>query len=214
MLRAEAFIRFPVQGNVLESLDAGRLTIGKNTLLEPGCWITIADEGRVSIGEGCFLNLHTMIAAQHEVTIGDHTMFANHCFVSDASHRYDNPSIPVTWQGFDSKGPTRIGNELLVRHRLRHHERRDDRRPLCRWRQFGRHSRPSRGRHRRRRPGEGDPRHRLRRGRGHDPSGHFVDRESPHRKRLGALALARAADVSVRAVERRGVQPLSPERVP
>jgi acetyltransferase-like isoleucine patch superfamily enzyme len=110
MLRAEAFIRFPVQGNVLETLDDGRLTIGKNTLLEPGCWITIAPEGRVSIGEGCFLNLNTMIASQNEVTIGDHTMFANHCFVSDASHRYDNPDIPVTWQGFDSKGPTRIGS--------------------------------------------------------------------------------------------------------
>jgi acetyltransferase-like isoleucine patch superfamily enzyme len=110
MLRAEAFIRFPVEGNVLESLDDGRLTIGRNTLLEPRCWITIADEGRVAIGEGCFLNLHTMIASQNEVTIGDHTMFANHCFVSDASHRYDDPSMPLTWQGFTSKGPTRIGS--------------------------------------------------------------------------------------------------------
>ena len=33
MLRAEAFIRFPVQGNVLESLDDGRLTIGANTVV-------------------------------------------------------------------------------------------------------------------------------------------------------------------------------------
>jgi acetyltransferase-like isoleucine patch superfamily enzyme len=110
MLRAEAFIRFPVQGNVLESLDDGRLTIGKGTLLEPGCWITISDGAKVTIGEGCFLNLETMIAAMHDVTIGDNVMFANHCFVSDASHRYDNPTIPVTWQGFDSKGPTKIGD--------------------------------------------------------------------------------------------------------
>jgi acetyltransferase-like isoleucine patch superfamily enzyme len=110
MLRAEAYIRFPIEGNVLESLDDGRLTIGRNTLLEPRCWITIADEGRVSIGEGCFLNLHTMIAAQDEVTIGDHTMFANNCFVSDASHRFDDATVPVTWQGFTSKGPTRIGS--------------------------------------------------------------------------------------------------------
>ena len=29
MLRAEAFIRLPVQGNVLEALDDGRLVIGK-----------------------------------------------------------------------------------------------------------------------------------------------------------------------------------------
>ena len=110
MLRAEAYIRQPVQGNVLEALDDGRLTIGKQTLLEPNCWITIADDARVTIGEGCFLNLQTMIAAHTEVTIGDHVMFANGCFISDASHRYDDRSIPVTWQGFSSKGPTRIGS--------------------------------------------------------------------------------------------------------
>jgi acetyltransferase-like isoleucine patch superfamily enzyme len=110
MLRREAFIRFPVHGNVLEALDDQRLQIGKGTLFEPDCWITIADEGRVTIGEGCFLNLGTMIAAQNEVTIGDHTMFANGCFVSDASHAYDRDDIPVTWQGFTSKGPTRIGS--------------------------------------------------------------------------------------------------------
>jgi acetyltransferase-like isoleucine patch superfamily enzyme len=110
MLRAEAFIRFPVQGNVLEALDDGRLTIGRGSLLEPMCWITIADEGRVEIGAGCFLNIGTMVAAQDRVTIGDHTMFANGCFVSDAAHRYDDPDVPVTWQGFTSKGPTSIGS--------------------------------------------------------------------------------------------------------
>ncbi len=50
-----------------------------------------------------------MVAAQHDVTIGDHTMLANGCFVSDASHRFDDPAVPVPWQGFVSKGPTRIG---------------------------------------------------------------------------------------------------------
>jgi acetyltransferase-like isoleucine patch superfamily enzyme len=44
------------------------------------------------------------------VEIGDHVMFANGCFVSDASHAYDRDDIPVTWQGFTSKGPTRIGS--------------------------------------------------------------------------------------------------------
>jgi acetyltransferase-like isoleucine patch superfamily enzyme len=110
MLEREAFIRFPVQGNVLEALDDGRLQIGRGTLLEPMCWITIADEGRVEIGEGCFLNIGTMVAAQHGVTIGDHVMFANGCFVADASHRFDDPTRPVTWQGFESKGPTAIGS--------------------------------------------------------------------------------------------------------
>ena len=110
MVRREAFIRFPVQGNVLEALDEGRLEIGKGTLLEPGCWLTIAAGGRVSIGEGCFLNLGTMVACHERVSIGDHTMFANHCFVSDAAHRFDDAEKPVTWQGFTSKGPTSIGS--------------------------------------------------------------------------------------------------------
>ena len=110
MMRCEAFIRFPVQGNVLEALDDGRLRVGRGTLLEPGCWLTIADGGSLSIGEGCFLNLGTMVAVQNRLTIGDHTMFANHCFLTDAAHRYDDPDVPVTWQGFMSKGATSIGS--------------------------------------------------------------------------------------------------------
>jgi acetyltransferase-like isoleucine patch superfamily enzyme len=107
--RGGFFIRYPVEGEVLEALDEGRLRIGAGTLLEPGCWLTLAPEGEIEIGEGCFLNRNTMIAAQGRVAIGDHTMLANGCFVGDAEHRFDDPEKPVTWQGFTSKGPVAIG---------------------------------------------------------------------------------------------------------
>jgi acetyltransferase-like isoleucine patch superfamily enzyme len=107
--RGGFFIRHPVEGEVLEALDEGRLTIGEGTLLEPGCWLTLAPEARIEIGAGCFLNRNTMLAAQERIEIGDHTMLANGCFVGDAEHRYDDPDQPVTWQGFSSKGPVRIG---------------------------------------------------------------------------------------------------------
>jgi acetyltransferase-like isoleucine patch superfamily enzyme len=107
--RGGFFIRYPVEGEVLEALDEGRLRIGAGTLLEPGCWLTLAPEAEIEIGEGCFLNRNTMIAAQARVAIGDHTMFANGCFVGDAEHRFDDPEKPVTWQGFTSKGPVEIG---------------------------------------------------------------------------------------------------------
>jgi acetyltransferase-like isoleucine patch superfamily enzyme len=103
------FIRHPVEGELLEALDEGRLTIGEGTLLEPGCWLTLGPEARIEIGAGCFLNRNTMIAAHERVTIGDHTMFANGCFVGDASHRFDDPERPITEQGFTSKGPVEIG---------------------------------------------------------------------------------------------------------
>ncbi len=107
--RGGFFVRYPVEGEALEALDEGRLTIGEGTLLEPGCWLTLAPEARIEIGAGCFLNRNTMLAAQRLIEIGDHTMFANGCFVGDAEHRFDDPEMPVTWQGFASKGPVRIG---------------------------------------------------------------------------------------------------------
>ncbi|MDX6623652.1 MAG: hypothetical protein QOE75_1584 [Solirubrobacterales bacterium] len=108
--RGGFFIRYPVEGELLEALDEGRLRIGEGTLLEPGCWLTLAPEAEIEIGAGCFLNRNTMIAAQEKVTIGDHTMFANGCFVGDAAHRFDDPDKPITWQGFTTKGPVEIGS--------------------------------------------------------------------------------------------------------
>src|SRR2546423_1777027 len=42
------------------------------------------------------------------ITIGSHCMFANYCFVADADHRYDDATVPVTWQGMQPKGPVKI----------------------------------------------------------------------------------------------------------
>ncbi len=112
LLRREAFVRWPVHGNVLEMLDEGRLEIGPGALLEPGVWLTAPGEARIRIGEGTFLNLGVMIAAMELVDIGSHCMFANGCFVTDGNHRFDDPALPVTWQGFTSKGTTRIGDNV------------------------------------------------------------------------------------------------------
>jgi acetyltransferase-like isoleucine patch superfamily enzyme len=114
LMRREAFARWPLHGNVLEALRDGRLEIGANTLLEPGVWITMPGVARVRIGAGTFLNMGVMVAAQELVEIGDHCMLANGCFVSDASHRFDDPRKPITWQGFESKGPTRIGQNCWL----------------------------------------------------------------------------------------------------
>jgi len=113
-MRREAFVRWPVHGNVLEALREGRLEIGAGTLFEPHVWITAPDCARVRIGAGTFLNLGVMVAAQGLVEIGDHCMLANGCFVSDASHRFEDLQLPITWQGFESKGPTRIGDNCWL----------------------------------------------------------------------------------------------------
>ena len=95
-MRRDAFVRWPVHGNVLEALLEGRLEVGAQALLEPGVWMTFAPgSARIRIGAGTFLNLGVMIAAMERVEIGDHCMFANGCFITDGSHRFDDPDAPT-----------------------------------------------------------------------------------------------------------------------
>jgi acetyltransferase-like isoleucine patch superfamily enzyme len=112
LARREAFARWPVHGNVLEALRAGRLEIGPQVVLEPGVWLTCPEPGRIRIGGGTFLNLGVQVAAVDLVDIGQHCMFANGCFVTDGNHRFDDPVRPVPWQGFTTKGPTVIGDNV------------------------------------------------------------------------------------------------------
>ena len=114
LMRREAFARWPLHGNVLEAFEEGRLEVGPNTLFEPDVWITAPGDARVRIGEGTFLNIGVMVAAQELVAIGAHCMLANGCFVTDANHRFDDPDQPITWQGFATKGPTRIGDNVWL----------------------------------------------------------------------------------------------------
>jgi acetyltransferase-like isoleucine patch superfamily enzyme len=108
-LRRDAYLRFPVQGNLLEALDEGRARVGPWVLIEPGCWFALyPDTAQLEIGEGTIVNLGCMLAATERITIGSHCMFANYCFVADADHRYDDATVPVTWQGMQPKGPVTI----------------------------------------------------------------------------------------------------------
>jgi carbonic anhydrase/acetyltransferase-like protein (isoleucine patch superfamily) len=110
--RGGFFVRHPVEGEVLEALDQGRLEIGEGTLLEPGCWLTLGPQSWIMIGKGCFLNRNVMLAAAERIEIGDYVMFANNCFVGDSDHRYDDPDTPLTRQGFVPRGPVRIGSNV------------------------------------------------------------------------------------------------------
>jgi len=112
--RRGAFARMPIHGEVLEAFREGRLEVGPWVHLEPHVWLTAPGDARIRIGAGTFLNLGVMVAALELVEIGAHCMVANGCFISDAQHRYDNLSQPLTWQGFRSRGPTIIADNCWL----------------------------------------------------------------------------------------------------
>jgi acetyltransferase-like isoleucine patch superfamily enzyme len=113
LARRQAFARGVVHGNALEMLRESRLTVGAHALFEPGVWLTSAS-GRIVIGAGAMLNLNVMVAAVEHTEIGDHCMLANGCLVTDGDHRFDDPNTPVPWQGFTTKGPTVLEDNVWL----------------------------------------------------------------------------------------------------
>ena len=106
------FIRHPVDGELLEALDAGRLRIGEGTLLEPGCWLTMGEEAKVEIGAGCFLNRGVMLAA-----LGADRDRRPRDVRQQLLRRRLRPSLRRSGQaghrqGFRSRGPVRIGSNV------------------------------------------------------------------------------------------------------
>lgn len=114
LARREAFARGRLNGDVLAMLLDGRLEVGPQVFLEPGVWLTAGEHGRIRIGGGTFLNQGVMVAAEGLVDIGEHCMAANGCLITDGSHRFEDPDTPVPWQGFTTKGPTRIGDNVWL----------------------------------------------------------------------------------------------------
>jgi acetyltransferase-like isoleucine patch superfamily enzyme len=113
LAKRQAFARGAMHGNALQMLLEGRLEIGPHAYFEPGVWIT-SDAGRISIGGGSLLNLNVMIAAVERVEIGEHCMLANGCLITDGNHRFDDLEQPVPWQGFTTKGPVVIGDNVWL----------------------------------------------------------------------------------------------------
>ena len=130
MARRGAFARMPIQGNVLEALREGRLEVGEGTLFEPNVWLTAPGEARIRIGSGSFLNIGVMVASHELVEIGDHCMFANGCFVTDGSHRFDDLEQPDHLAGLHDEGAHPNRRQRLVRRQRGGHHGRDGRRAL------------------------------------------------------------------------------------
>ena len=72
LARREAFVRCPVQGNVLEALDDGPPRDRREHAVRARLLDHDRRRGAVTIGEGCFLNIGMMVAAKELVEIGDH----------------------------------------------------------------------------------------------------------------------------------------------
>jgi len=113
-VKREAFVRFPVDGNLLEALRRGRLELGRHVVVEPHVFIDVLGDGRMRIGDYTLVNSGMFLSAVESVEIGSHCLFARGCVVVDNNHRFDDPLRPVPWQGLAPTGPVAIGSNVWL----------------------------------------------------------------------------------------------------
>lgn len=91
--------------------------IGKYSTLSVGYGPTqeVLPERGLVVGDRCVLGARICITAHESIEIGDDVWFGQDVFVSDASHGYQNPDIPVGLQ-FGAHQPVRIGSGTWIGH--------------------------------------------------------------------------------------------------
>ena len=111
MMAREAFVRWPLEGNVREAFRQHRIDLGPHVHFGPHVWIDVLG-GRLRIGEYSKLTLGVMIVVDEYVEIGKHCGIGACSFIADADHRFDDPNRPWLWQGLRRRGPTIIGDNV------------------------------------------------------------------------------------------------------
>ena len=64
---------------------------------------------KLSIGDGCTIGHFNHITCVNAVEIGAKVLTADRVHISDNSHSYENPDVPIIYQPVISKGPVVIG---------------------------------------------------------------------------------------------------------
>jgi len=84
-------------------IDGGKqLLIGKSVVFQSGTWLfcgsTVNSHGRLEIGENCSFGYRNHITCVGQVIIGSNVMTANNVYISDNSHSYQDPHLPIMFQ--------------------------------------------------------------------------------------------------------------------
>lgn len=114
-----ACLAFPLSDVVnAPAIHVGQDTlIGKYATLSVGYGPTqaVLPERGLVIGERCVLGARVCITAHESIEIGDDVWFGQDVFVSDASHGYQDPEVPIGRQ-FGAHQPVRVGSGSWIGH--------------------------------------------------------------------------------------------------
>lgn len=82
------------------------VSIGSSAVIEA----LVPERGvSVSIHDGAYIGHGLRLTAVNEVVIGEEAMLADHCYVSDTNHVYEDPTEPIKRQGLRDGRRVEIG---------------------------------------------------------------------------------------------------------
>ncbi|WP_320164472.1 acyltransferase [uncultured Trichococcus sp.] len=81
----------------------GAISIGKNTSISN--WVCMMPYGGfIRIGDNCSINSFCHINGNGGTTIGNNVRIAAGCVIIPANHKFEDPYVPITFQGETQKG--------------------------------------------------------------------------------------------------------------
>lgn len=90
------------------------VTLGQRAKLEYGVWLKLVDdEARLQVGSYTFIGARSEFDVMARVEVGDHTLFAPGCFITDHHHGVDAEGLRIDQQPCIAS-PVKIGSDVWL----------------------------------------------------------------------------------------------------
>lgn len=96
-----------------KALFGKNLKKGKHTFFYPGCHLMIERNGKIVIGNNCFVNRNCSFTALEEIKIGDECIFGESVKIYDHNHNTNRQGVSFRKQGY-TLNKVEIGNNVWV----------------------------------------------------------------------------------------------------
>ena len=108
-LGPQSTLRTPIRLHGVQNIAVGsRVFVGSDSWLEVVGASARRTEPAIVIGDGTSISGHCTITAAQSVVIEANVLIARYAYISDHSHAYTSPELPIKAQGITKIAPVRI----------------------------------------------------------------------------------------------------------
>jgi abequosyltransferase len=101
--------------------SSGRIRIGDSVYIAPDTWLNVPEHvlgapPAIILENGCKIGRRCMISAKNRVLLGQDVMLGPSVLVTDHSHEFSNPELPIHAQGLTAGGTVLIERNSWIGH--------------------------------------------------------------------------------------------------